>query len=234
MDLQEIIQTAEDAAPWVLGVLIATTALAHALARAARAFERYARTTPATWDDEAARRAVRWADGLAAALDWISALMPRIGLGRVPTEAPARKARSRRGPPDALVALLVAGAMVLGAGLLQACGTAAQQHRSLNALTTIADPTYEEVVQLCDRMRDRIVERSGTTREQDREDMDEVNDACDVAVLKLEGLRGTQLTARAFIDSGEATGARTAVREAFALWPAIQRQAERLFAGGEQ
>ena len=127
MTITEILQTLEAAAPWILAILVATTTLAHALARAARAFERWAATTPSPHDDLVARRAVRWADGAAAALDWISALLPRVGLGRVPTEAPpAPKAPSRRGPPEALVALLVAGSLVSGTGLLQACGGAQQ------------------------------------------------------------------------------------------------------------
>lgn len=229
MTLTEIIQTAEAAAPWILGVLIATTALAHALVAAARAFHRYALTTPATWDDEVGERAVRFSEAAASVLEGLAAILPRIGVGRVPTVPPQDPPPRRPPTPDALVALLVAGSLVLGVGTLQACGTAAQQHRTLNAITTTADPTYEEVVTYCDTLRDRILARPGTTYEQDRSDMDEVHGICDPLVTAFEAIRGTQLTARAFIDSGAEEGARAAVREALVLWPTAQRQAERLF-----
>ncbi|MBZ0118151.1 MAG: hypothetical protein K8H88_14210 [Sandaracinaceae bacterium] len=82
IDLAGAWHALEQAAPYVLAILVALTALAHTFQSAARALQRWAATTPAKWDDEAAARFVRFADALATVLDWIGALLPRIGFGR--------------------------------------------------------------------------------------------------------------------------------------------------------
>jgi hypothetical protein len=82
MDLHQIIDGVQQAAPYVLAVLIALTALAHALQAAAHAFQRYAERTPTPKDDEVAARLVGYADWTATALDWIGAVLPQIGFGR--------------------------------------------------------------------------------------------------------------------------------------------------------
>lgn len=227
MTLTEIIQTAEAAAPWILGVLIATTALAHALVRAARAFHRYALTTPSTLDDEVGERAVRFSEAAASVLEGLAAILPRIGVGRVPTvppQDPPRRGPPRRGPPyrDALVALLVAGGLVLGAGVLQGCGSKADQHRTLNWITRVGDPSYELVVQACDEMRDYVVDREGHTEEEDRTLMGEINGVCDRAVASFEVLIHTQHGARAAIEAGVEGVAVEAVARALAIWRELQ------------
>lgn len=82
MDLHQIIDAVQQAAPYVLAVLLALTALARALQAAAHAFARYAATTPTPKDDEVAKRLVGYADATAKALDWIGAVLPQIGFGR--------------------------------------------------------------------------------------------------------------------------------------------------------
>lgn len=116
------------------------------------------------------------------------------------------------------------------------CGASqAQQHARLNALTSIADPTYDEAVELCDRLRDLIVEREGTTYAEDRAAMDEVHAVCDPMVAGFEALRASQLTARGAIDSGLGGAGAAAVSAALELWPDALALVERLRSqiGGE-
>lgn len=240
MTIDEIIKTAEDAAPWILAILAATTVLAHALARAARAFQRYALTTPATWDDVAARRAVRWADRLSAALAWVSAFLPRAGFGRPSTvlEDASRRAElgstrrtSRRDavrppPGPGSAAVLILAIVVTASPALAACGANLEQQRAghdiLNRVTDVADPTYELAVEGCDAARDAIIARTGTTYDQDRQAMDSVHEVCDPMVEGFETLRGTQLTGRAAIDSGVAGAATEGIVQAMRRWAALQ------------
>lgn len=125
---------------------------------------------------------------------------------------------------DALaVAVLIGGLAVA----LSGCGgTPAQQHSRLNTLTAVADPSYELAVEACDEARDAILARTGTTYEQDRRAMDQINAVCDSIVEGFETLRGSQRTARQAIDSGAEGAAATAIAEALALWPRLQALAE--------
>lgn len=143
MTLTEIIQTAEAAAPWVLGVLIATTTLAHALVRAARAFHRYALTTPSTLDDEVGERAVRFSEAAASVLEGLAAILPRIGVGRVPTAPPQNPPRRRPPTPPLVVLTLLCAALVSGCG-----GGAIRVHAHAAAVTagavTVAGATVDD------------------------------------------------------------------------------------------
>lgn len=121
--------------------------------------------------------------------------------------------------------LLVVPAL-LCAPLLIGCGGAQQReaHEVLNAITDVADPTYQMAVDACDAARDAIIAREGTTYEDDRAAMDRVHEICDPMVLGFEALRASQVTARVAIDSGDlgATAA-TAVAEALELWNRLRR-----------
>lgn len=125
---------------------------------------------------------------------------------------------------------------VMALALLAACGaTPRDHHMRLNALTSVADPTYAEAVELCDVLRNTIVARPGTTREQDRAAMDEVHSVCDRVVDGFETLRGSQLTARAAIDSDPGGAVMAAIATALALWPTVQalaRNVDSLGMGG--
>lgn len=126
----------------------------------------------------------------------------------------------------ALLGLVLLAAILVAAS---GCGGgAAAQHRRLNVMTAVADPTYEQVVQVCDDMRDLVVTREGTTEAEDRADMAQIVTICDTAVEGFEALRGTQLTAREALDHGLGAAATQAVQEALGLWPSIRQLAERL------
>lgn len=112
------------------------------------------------------------------------------------------------------------------------CSGAAQQHQTLNAITAVADPVYGDVVDLCDDLRDRVIARAGTTEAEDRASMDEIAAVCDPTVAGFEALRGSQLTARQFIDSGVGSAAATAVAEALRLWPQVQALVVRIAGAG--
>lgn len=126
------------------------------------------------------------------------------------------------GPRDTLVALLVAGSLVLGVGTLQGCGSKADQHRTLNWITRVGDPSYELVVKACDEMRDYVVDREGHTEQEDRALMGEINGVCDRAVASFEVLIHTQHGARAAIEAGVEGVAIEAIARALAIWRELQ------------
>jgi hypothetical protein len=131
----------------------------------------------------------------------------------------------------ALAVLLALGAAMYCSG----CGaTPAQQHRTLNSITNVADPTYAAAVEGCNAARDAIVAREGTTYEADRAAMDEINDVCDAIVTGFETLRGSQFTARAAIDAGAEGAIASAITEALALWARLQAMVPELQTLGEE
>jgi hypothetical protein len=133
------------------------------------------------------------------------------------------------------VVLLVVALGITLAGFCGGCGaTAGQNHARLNALTTVADPTYAIAVETCDVLRDVIVARQGTTYAEDRAAMDEVHAVCDPMIAAMEALRGSQLTARAAIDSGAEGAVLAAITAALALWPQVQALIARIDALGRQ
>jgi hypothetical protein len=138
----------------------------------------------------------------------------------------------RAGVRVALVLAALGGGIAL-AGQCAGCGaTAGQHHARLNALTTVADPTYAIAVETCDALRDGIVLRSGTTYAEDRAAMDEIHAVCDPMVAGFEALRGSQLTARAAIDGGAEGAVLEAISAALALWPTVQQMIARIDALG--
>lgn len=108
--------------------------------------------------------------------------------------------------------------------LFAGCGpsTVQQQHDVLNRITDVADPTYEIAVESCDAARDVIVERPGTTYQEDRAAFDAIHGVCDGIVEGFETLRGTQLTARAAIDRGAEGAILEALTHALQLWTELQ------------
>lgn len=111
---------------------------------------------------------------------------------------------------------------------LVGCSSAQQQHTTLNTITDIADPTYRQVVDTCDDMRDAIVAREGTTRAQDERAMSRINAVCDAIILSFEALRTSQLTARAYIDSGLEAAAAQAIQEGLQSWNLLRGMIDQL------
>lgn len=137
-------------APRLLAALLLTTALVHLLLPIARAVERWALTTPATWDDGPARRAVEvleWAAGLSQLL---LALVPRLAVGRPGPKDASPKPPGGRPPP--LPVLLALPLVLLAVGC--SSGTATP------ALTTVRDATCTGGRVVC-RALDRVCRASG-------------------------------------------------------------------------
>lgn len=87
----DVLQTIQDASPWILVILVASTALSHALQAGAHAFERFAITTPTPRDDEVARKLSRIADSVASFMDGLSRLLLRIGVRAKDDVQPPRR-----------------------------------------------------------------------------------------------------------------------------------------------
>lgn len=130
-----------------------------------------------------------------------------------------REPRDGGGGTAAVVCLAV---MVSTAPTLIGCGGAEQQHRTLNWVTRVADPTYEMVVDACDDMRDYVVEREGFTEAEDDELMGQVNGVCDRAVSSFELLRHTQLSARAAVEEGVPGVTEDLIGRALDVWRELQ------------
>lgn len=82
MESTDVLDTLEQAAPYVLAIIVALTALAHVLQAAAYAFRRWAITTPTPKDDEVAERIVRFVDRMTCVLDTLQAWLPQLGFGQ--------------------------------------------------------------------------------------------------------------------------------------------------------
>jgi hypothetical protein len=133
------------------------------------------------------------------------------------------------------VVLLVVALGITLASTCAGCGASrGQNHARLNALTTVADPTYAIAVETCDALRDAIVARPGTTWAEDRAAMDQVHEVCDPMIEGFEALRGSQLTARAAIDGETDASVVSALATALALWPTAQAMIARIDALGRQ
>lgn len=120
---------------------------------------------------------------------------------------------------------------LLGLAFIEGCSPsqARDGHVVLNTITDVADPTYQQVVDTCDELRDLIIEREGTTYAEDRADMDRVHEYCDPTVEGFEALRGTQLTARAALDSGAEGAVQAAIQAALEQWPHVQELVRELW-----
>lgn len=114
-------------APSALAGLLITTALVHLLLPIARAVERWAIVSAATWDDGPAHQLVSVLEWLASATAAILAWIPRLAIGgtRPPSTPP-------RPPPSALVVLLVVLVVPCG-GLASGCGASSLKINGLVA-----------------------------------------------------------------------------------------------------
>jgi hypothetical protein len=148
-------------------------------------------------------------------------------------EKPAKPKKPPKPPgPPAMLALLLL--------LLVGCGATAQQrqtqHDVLDRVTDVADPTYAIVLGSCDAARNVIVNRPGTTFDEDTRALNEIDDVCDGIVEGMETLRGTQLTARAAITAGAQGAILEGLQAALRLWATLQAkipELQTLGRGGE-
>jgi hypothetical protein len=122
-----------------------------------------------------------------------------------------------------LVAAGIAILALLAIALLSACGSAAQQHRALNALAETADPSYELAITACDEAEGVIIARAGTTYEQDRQAIDEIRVTCDRIFGAFDTLRLAHRSARAAVDGGASALIDEALRSLAEAWSAAQR-----------
>lgn len=148
-----------------------------------------------------------------------------LGLAGVVLPSPfGAPSQSSKKPPRKPPTLPLAALLLMIAVVVVGCGASANsQHRTLNTITSAADPTYELALEGCDTARDAIVARTGTTYAEDIAAMGDVNRVCDGIVLGFETLRSTQLTARAAIDAGAEGAIREAILEALRLWAQLQQ-----------
>lgn len=91
--------------------------------------------------------------------------------------------------------------MIACGGTLAAKATGA--HRVLNVMADVVNPSYALAVQVCDARELLIVEREGTTLEQDREAIARIRSACDDVFKEFEHIRDVHELARVAIEEAE-------------------------------
>lgn len=114
-------------APYVLAVLILTTALVHALLPLARAVEDWANTTAVTWDDSAARRAVEILEWLAGFTALLLPLVPRLAMGGLAPKGGTKTSAPKRPPSSGALALVLVVMACSSSMLTSGCGASALQ-----------------------------------------------------------------------------------------------------------
>jgi hypothetical protein len=107
--------------------------------------------------------------------------------------------------------------------LVTGCGGAVEarqqgMHDVLDVLTDTVDPAYGFAVAACDARADVIVDRTGTTEEQDQRDYAAVRAKCDRAFAIFERIREAQAAARAAVDSEQFAQAIHALALAQSQW----------------
>lgn len=95
----------------------------------------------------------------------------------------------------------------------------------LGTVTRIVDPIYASAVTACDQAEKRIVERTGTTEEQDRTDLATVREHCDIAFDAFDAVREAQKAARLAVDLAS-SGSPETLDEAEAKLVSLAKAAE--------
>lgn len=128
-----------------------------------------------------------------------------------------------RGAALAFVAMLLMGG----------CGSAAQQHRALNAVANVTNPSYDLAITACFEAEDVIIARTGTTFAQDVAATEAVRGVCDRVFAGFDALRVAERLARSAIDGGGEALVEQAFAELQEAWSALRRllpEVERLVA----
>lgn len=125
--------------------------------------------------------------------------------------------------------LFIAQALLSGCAPSQAQLRAQGAHEVLNTVTDIANPSYDLAIELCDARELVIIQRQGTTREQDRADFAATREICDRVFQGFRALRELQLASRAAIaaviekpDDALWAAAIATLRSVSARWTEIQ------------
>lgn len=142
----------------------------------------------------------------------------------------------RFGPFPEIGILLFFFALICGACVALAstagCGGAAEQHRTLNTISDVVDPSYDAALSACDAAEDFIVRRQPSTIEADRADIARIREACDRVFGAFELVRLAHRSARAAVDSGAPGAMASAMADLAAAWDALRRLLPEFNPGG--
>jgi len=90
--------------------------------------------------------------------------------------------------------------LVLLSGCSLTASRATGMHEALNVVTDIVDPVYGLSVTSCDARAQTIVDRTGTTEEDDRGDFERLQVICNSIFHSFETLRHVQAAARSAVE----------------------------------
>lgn len=116
-------------------------------------------------------------------------------------------------------AIVVVAALVV---MVSGCGTAASQHRALNVVADLANPSYDLAIQACDEAEVFIIARAGTTYDEDAAAIASVRAVCDRVFAGFDALRVAHRVARAAVDGGGEALITQAMAELQAAWDALR------------
>lgn len=106
-------------------------------------------------------------------------------------------------PGVRLVVLATGIVAIVGiVGLLDGCGSAASQHRALNAVSDAVNPSYTLAIEACDEAEQVIIARTGTTYDSDVIAIASIRSVCDRVFGAFDALRLAHRIARAAVDDG--------------------------------
>ncbi len=94
-----------------------------------------------------------------------------------------------------------AGLLVLVAACSITQARAKGINDALNVVTDVADPSYGMAVTTCDARAQQIVDREGSTREQDEADFEQLQARCNATFEAFQTIRELQQAARAAVAS---------------------------------
>lgn len=76
-------------------------------------------------------------------------------------------------------------------------------HEVLNVTADIVNPSYELASQVCDAREQVVIERQGTSLEQDTADIEHIRASCDAVFKEFEHIRAVHELARVAIEEAE-------------------------------
>jgi hypothetical protein len=119
----------------------------------------------------------------------------------------------------AIALVILAAALVC---TLHGCGGAADQHRALNGVTAVVQPSYDAAVEACDAHEAAIIARAGTSADDDRAAILATRETCDRFFGAFEAVRVAQRIARAAIEGGGDAALQAAMASLAEAWAALR------------